>query len=189
MPRILPVFPPVSVGIGETLGLFGGLPQVLYAPVLISPSVRNEFHSVEPEKRCEIIDVGDLSDHRAIIARLRIVQPIVVVETDEGTIEIELYPDVAPKTVANFVTLVEQGFYDGLTFHRYVENFVIQGGDPNADGTGGPGWTIEGEFQNPKLRAKMPRHEKYESEKVGKRAGEKMSVFSSPLPPCAPAPR
>ena len=128
--------------------------------VLISPSLRNEFRSVEPEKWCEIIDVGDLSDHRAIIARLRIVQPIVVVETDEGTIEIELYPDVAPKTVANFVTLVGQGFYDGLTFHRYVENFVIQGGDPNGDGTGGPGWTIKGEFQNPKLRAKMPRHEK-----------------------------
>ncbi len=128
--------------------------------ILISPSLRNEFRNVEEGKRCEIIDVGNLSDHRAIIARLRIVQPVVAIETDKGTIEIELYPSVAPKTVANFLRLVEDKFYDGLTFHRYVENFVIQGGDPSGDGTGGPGWTIEGKFQNPKLRAKMPRHAK-----------------------------
>ena len=128
--------------------------------ILISPSLWNEFRNVEEGKRCEIIDVGKLSDRRAIIARLRIVQPVVAIETDKGTIEIELYPSVAPKTVANFLRLVEDKFYDGLTFHRYVENFVIQGGDPSGDGTGGPGWTIEGEFQNPKLRAKMPRHAK-----------------------------
>ncbi|CAI8046464.1 Peptidyl-prolyl cis-trans isomerase B [Geodia barretti] len=64
----------------------------------------------------------------------------------------ELYPDIAPKTVANFTKLIEMEFYDGLTFHRYVENFVIQGGDPEGSGSGGPGWTIPGEFQNPKLR-------------------------------------
>ena len=64
--------------------------------------------------------------------------------------EMELYPDVAPKTVANFIKLVEMDFYDGLTFHRYEENFVIQGGDPEGSGSGGPGWTIPGEFQNPK---------------------------------------
>ena len=128
--------------------------------ILISPSLRNEFHNVEKTKRCEIIDVSELSDHRAILARLRIVHPVVVLETDKGIIEMELYPDVAPKTVANFVKLVEMDFYDGLTFHRYVENFVIQGGDPEGSGSGGPGWTIPGEFQNPKLRAKMPRHRK-----------------------------
>jgi peptidyl-prolyl cis-trans isomerase B (cyclophilin B) len=58
----------------------------------------------------------------------------------------ELYPDVAPKSVANFVKLAESGFYDGLTFHRIVPGFVIQGGDPLGNGTGGPGWTIPGEF-------------------------------------------
>ena len=128
--------------------------------ILISPSLRNEFRNVEKAKQCEIIDVSALSDHRAILARLRIIHPVVVLETDKGTIEMELYPDVAPKTVANFVKLVEMDFYDGLTFHRYVENFVIQGGDPEGSGSGGPGWTIPGEFQNPKLRAKMPRHRK-----------------------------
>ena len=128
--------------------------------ILISPSLRNEFHNVEKDRRCEIIDVNELSDHRAILARLRIVHPVVVLETNKGTVEMELYPDVAPKTVANFVKLIEMEFYDGLTFHRYEENFVIQGGDPEGSGRGGPGWTIPGEFQNPKLRAKMPRHRK-----------------------------
>ena len=128
--------------------------------ILISPSLRNEFRNVEEGKQCKIIDVGGLSDHRAILSRLRIVHPVVVLETDKGTAEIELYPDVAPKTVANFVKLIEMEFYDGLTFHRYEKNFVIQGGDPEGSGSGGPGWTIPGEFQNPKLRAKMPRHRK-----------------------------
>ena len=59
----------------------------------------------------------------------------------------ELYPDVAPRSVANFVKLAESGFYDGLTFHRIVPGFVIQGGDPEGNGTGGPGWTIPGEFR------------------------------------------
>ena len=128
--------------------------------ILISPSLRDEFRNVEKGEQCEIIDVGELSDHRAILARLRIIHPVVVLETNKGTIEMELYPDVAPKTVANFIKLIDMEFYSGLTFHRYVENFVIQGGDPEGSGSGGPGWTIPGEFQNPKLRTKMPRHRK-----------------------------
>lgn len=85
---------------------------------------------------------------------------IVTFKTDKGNIIIELYPDCAPATVKNFVKLVETGFYDGLRFHRYVSGFVIQGGDPDGNGTGGPGWTIPGEFQNLDLRKKMPSHEK-----------------------------
>lgn len=65
---------------------------------------------------------------------------------DGGRIQLELYPDVAPNTVSNFISLAQQGFYDGLTFHRVVPNFIIQGGDPQGDGTGGPGYTIKGEF-------------------------------------------
>ena len=65
-----------------------------------------------------------------------------------GTIEIELFPDVAPNTVRNFASLVRKGFYDGLTFHRVIPGFMIQGGDPHGSGTGGPGYTITGEFQN-----------------------------------------
>lgn len=67
---------------------------------------------------------------------------------DYGTITAELYADTAPITVTNFVNLVNQGFYDGLTFHRIISGFMIQGGDPNGDGTGGPGYAIRGEFSS-----------------------------------------
>lgn len=73
--------------------------------------------------------------------------PIVTMEIEGyGSIEIELYPKYAKNTVANFVSLVESGFYDNNSFHRYVEDFVLQGGDPLGNGTGGPGYSIKGEF-------------------------------------------
>lgn len=72
--------------------------------------------------------------------------PLVTMETDKGVIEFVLYPDTAPNTVANFISLAKKGFYDGLTFHRVVADFVIQGGDPNGDGSGGPGYLIKAEF-------------------------------------------
>ncbi|HEU5009826.1 MAG TPA: peptidylprolyl isomerase [Gaiellaceae bacterium] len=65
--------------------------------------------------------------------------------TSEGPIEIELYPDDAPKTVENFTKLASDGFYDGLAFHRVIPDFMIQGGCPKGDGTGGPGYTFEDE--------------------------------------------
>lgn len=69
-----------------------------------------------------------------------------VIETNKGVIELDLYPDVAPNTVENFATLTNKGFYNGLTFHRYVPGFVIQGGDPEGSGMGGPGYKIKAEF-------------------------------------------
>lgn len=73
--------------------------------------------------------------------------PIVTMEiANYGTIKIELYPEYAPNTVANFVNLIESGFYDNNNFHRLVPGFVLQGGDPDGLGTGGPGYTIKGEF-------------------------------------------
>ena len=70
---------------------------------------------------------------------LNVQNPVATIEVEEfGTIKVELYPEIAPETVANFVTLTNNGFYDGLTFHRVLEKFMIQGGDPNGDGTGGP---------------------------------------------------
>lgn len=65
---------------------------------------------------------------------------------DYGTIVMELYLEIAPNTVNNFISLVKSGFYDNNTFHRLVPGFVLQGGDPNGMGTGGPGYTIKGEF-------------------------------------------
>ena len=65
---------------------------------------------------------------------------------DGGVIRVRLYPAAAPNTVANFITLANDGFYDGLTFHRVISGFMIQGGDPEGTGMGGPGYTIKGEF-------------------------------------------
>ena len=74
--------------------------------------------------------------------------PIVTIEMEDGgVIRLELYPDVAPITVDNFVSLVRKGFYDGLIFHRVISGFMIQGGDPKGTGMGGPGYTIKGEFK------------------------------------------
>ncbi len=73
--------------------------------------------------------------------------PIVTIAMEDGGVmQLELYPDQAPNTVNNFVTLAQSGFYDGLTFHRVIPDFMIQGGDPNGSGTGGPGYSIKGEF-------------------------------------------
>ena len=73
--------------------------------------------------------------------------PIVTIEMQDGGImRAELYPDIAPNTVHNFIALVQKGFYDGLIFHRVIPGFMIQGGDPNGTGMGGPGYGIKGEF-------------------------------------------
>lgn len=73
--------------------------------------------------------------------------PIVTFEMQNGgIIKAELYPEVAPNTVNNFISLINKGFYDGLIFHRVIPGFMIQGGDPEGTGTGGPGYSIKGEF-------------------------------------------
>ena len=74
--------------------------------------------------------------------------PIITIEMENGgVIKAELYPEIAPITVENFVKLTQQGFYDGLIFHRVIPGFMIQGGDPTGTGMGGPGHTIKGEFK------------------------------------------
>ena len=77
------------------------------------------------------------------------------IETDKGIIKIELFDDKAPRTVENFQKLADDGFYDGLKFHRVIEDFMIQGGDPKGNGTGGPGYTFEDEF-HPSLKHDKP---------------------------------
>lgn len=73
--------------------------------------------------------------------------PVVTIEMEDGgIITAELYPDVAPNTVNNFISLVKRGYYDGVIFHRVIPNFMIQGGDPQGTGMGGPGYSIKGEF-------------------------------------------
>lgn len=82
------------------------------------------------------VEVQALQEHPIVTMNIK----------DYGTVTIELYPEKAPNTVNNFVTLANGGFYDGLTFHRIIEGFMIQGGDPEGIGTGGPGYSIPGEF-------------------------------------------
>jgi peptidyl-prolyl cis-trans isomerase B (cyclophilin B) len=72
-------------------------------------------------------------------------------QTNKGTIEIELFDDDAPKTVENFTKLARDGFYDGVIFHRVIPDFMIQGGDPTGTGSGGPGYQFEDEFNNNKV--------------------------------------
>lgn len=97
---------------------------------------------------------------------------VLIEVADVGALEVELYPDAAPLTVRNFQDLVAEGFYDGLSFHRLIPGFVIQGGDPAGDGSGGPGYSIKGEFaangvENPILHeagvVSMARREDFDS--------------------------
>ncbi len=75
--------------------------------------------------------------------------PIVTIEMENGNImKAELYPDIAPNTVNNFISLINKGFYDGVIFHRVIPGFMIQGGDPDGSGMGGPDYSIKGEFSS-----------------------------------------
>jgi cyclophilin family peptidyl-prolyl cis-trans isomerase len=75
----------------------------------------------------------------------------VVIQTNHGAIEVELFDDAAPKTVENFRKLAGDGFYDGVIFHRVIKDFMVQGGDPTGTGTGGPGYTFEDEINDNKI--------------------------------------
>lgn len=86
--------------------------------------------------------------------------PIVALYVEKyGTIVVELYPEYAPNTVNNFISLIQEGFYDNNTIHRLVDDFVIQGGDPTGTGTGGPNYSIKGEFQANRIENNL-KHEK-----------------------------
>ena len=92
--------------------------------------------------------VGEDDSSNRTIPEFKITHYADIVIKDYGTVTVALAGEVAPKTVQNFVTLAESGFYDGLTFHRIIERYVMQGGDPNADGTGNSGTFVTGEFLN-----------------------------------------
>lgn len=87
--------------------------------------------------------------------------PIVTIEMEDGSkIKAELYPAMAPNTVNNFISLINKGYYDGLIFHRVIPGFMIQGGDPNGTGTGGPGYGIRGEFSSNNYKKNTLKHER-----------------------------
>lgn len=87
------------------------------------------------------------------------IKPIATIELESGEkMVLELYPQMAPNTVNNFIELANSGFYDGVVFHRAVENFMIQGGDPTGTGSGGPGYSIHGEFSSNGFKANTLSH-------------------------------
>ncbi|HIW25408.1 MAG TPA: peptidylprolyl isomerase [Firmicutes bacterium] len=87
--------------------------------------------------------------------------PLVTIEMENGgVIKVELYPEYAPNTVNNFISLVNKHFYDGIIFHRVIKGFMIQGGDPLGQGTGGPGYRIKGEFSHNGFRQNTLKHER-----------------------------
>lgn len=91
--------------------------------------------------------------------KIEMSNPIVTIKMERGKeIKIELFPEVAPNTVANFVSLVQKGFYDGVIFHRVIPGFMIQGGDPGGTGMGGPGYAIAGEFTSNGFENNLKHH-------------------------------
>ena len=121
---------PFFVLLGAAVLIIGGL---VFADVffLSSDSIPEDNGVLLDEK---VVDYG---------------QPFAYMEVENfGTMKLSLNPQAAPKAVGNFIDLCNKDFYDGLTFHRIIEGFMIQGGDPNGDGTGGPGYTIENEADN-----------------------------------------
>ncbi len=112
-----------------------------------TPDTSNETTSTEVETATEVVPIATTP-----------VATIVV--KDYGTIQLELYPEMAPNTVNNFITLANEGFYDGLIFHRVIDGFMIQGGDPEGIGIGGPGYSIAGEFANNGYTQNTLSHEK-----------------------------
>ena len=108
--------------------------------------LENELGTLLKKKLFKILLVTILLGIVAACAREAEEMTIVTMETNMGTMRIRLYDDKAPVTVNNFKKLVSEGFYNNLTFHRVIKDFMIQGGDPNGDGTGGPGYVIKDEF-------------------------------------------
>lgn len=101
--------------------------------------------SAQIEEETAVSTEGKYSQFPGILSEAELAGKNIRIETAKGTIEFELFGKDAPKAVSNFIFLANDGFYDGLSFHRRDEGFVIQGGDPSGDGTGGPGYEFEDE--------------------------------------------
>lgn len=101
-------------------------------------------------KKIDLLGIDfDTKENTVELSKYKTENPLVAMYIENyGAIVMKLYPDKAPNTVNNFISLVSSGFYDDNSFHRLVPGFVLQGGDPNGDGTGGPGYSIKGEFKN-----------------------------------------
>jgi len=130
-----------------------GVPEDPYIPRSQLETVDVELHSGGHVLAAvnTVLDPDQESDRTRNRAARGHVAMNATLHTNHGAIEVELYPDEAPKTVDNFVKLARDGFYDGLIFHRVIPDFMIQGGDPTGTGSGGPGYQFEDEFNQHKV--------------------------------------
>jgi len=129
---------PVLLVVAAVVLYFVFRPEKAVGPVVESDQEQTNDGEENMKNSSNLEFPGRLADERIFNKKA-------VLNTEKGLIELELFADKAPLTVSNFVYLVENKFYDGLTFHRVVPGFVIQGGDPNGNGTGGPGYSFEDE--------------------------------------------
>ena len=129
--------------------LIGGIVLVAVL-ILVAVFMPTDKEEKKENKKEELLGIDYSKEgHELSMDKYDTTNPVVAMEIkDYGTIVIELYPDIAPNTVNNFISLVRKGFYDNNTFHRLMTGFVLQGGDPTGTGTGGPGYSIKGEFNN-----------------------------------------
>ncbi len=115
--------------------------------VLVSVLFITGCNSSEEENKEVMLDINYEVSGNSSELEYETTNPVVAMYIEDyGSVVMELYPEVAPNTVNNFISLVNEGFYDDNTFHRMIEGFVLQGGDPDGLGTGGPGYSIKGEF-------------------------------------------
>ena len=122
-----------------------GIAVILFVAMFGLYYIISEKQSTPPANDLNITADPEYTNTASLYARPD--DPEVTMTMSDGSvIKMTLYPAAAPNTVANFIELANSGYYDGLTFHRVISGFMIQGGDPEGDGTGGPGYTIEGEF-------------------------------------------
>lgn len=134
---------------------------ILILLLLMSIAVLLPNKDDNKEKKIEMLGIDyNVDGNEVKLEKYNTENPVVALFIEKyGSVVIELYPDVAPNTVNNFISLVKSGFYDDNSFHRLVPGFVLQGGDPDGNGTGGPGYTIKGEFSSNGFNNEL-KHEK-----------------------------
>ena len=123
---------------------------ILLVVIVIAAVMIPQKNEESKKKEEKLMNINyDIEGNEAKLDDYDTENPVVAMYIENyGSVVMELYPDVAPNTVNNFISLVKSGFYDNNTFHRLVPGFVLQGGDPDGTGTGGPGYSIKGEFTN-----------------------------------------
>lgn len=123
--------------------------SVLLMTSLVLVGCGEKVENNEDENTKDVVEVEDDESSEDPNDYSKEDNPIVTIEMENGDlIKAELYPEEAPNTVNNFISLINKGYYDGLNFHRVIPGFMIQGGDPNGDGSGGPDYGIKGEFKS-----------------------------------------